>query len=283
MRYEFYALIAAFSFGLSHVLVRKAMKNSTPVTATVSVAAVQVVFLSCILVFNPPAINWIAIAYFIIAGFLAAIMGRTLNYLSIDKLGVPISSSLTGTNPIFAMIISVMFLGEKTSLAIITGSILVVTGVGIISGSGNYSELKPSDMVAPLASAFFYGASSAVRKVGLNILSESVLGAMVGALTGLVAYPLILNLIGRTGEFRLSVKTLPSLVTSGVAVSVAWIGMFMATQLGSVGVVSAIVGSNPLFSLFLSALFLKNSERITAQVVVGSILIVVSVVLITLF
>jgi len=110
MRYEFYALIAAFSFGLSHVLVRKAMKNSTPATATVSVAAVQVAFLSCILVFNPPSINWMAIVYFIFAGFLAAIMGRTLNYLSIDKLGVPISSSLTGTNPIFAMIIGVIFL-----------------------------------------------------------------------------------------------------------------------------------------------------------------------------
>ena len=283
MRYEFYALIAAFSFGLSHVLVRKAMRHSTPATATVSVAAVQVAFLSSILVFNPPTINWIAIAYFIFAGFLAAIMGRTLNYLSINKLGVPISSSLTGTNPIFAMIIGVIFLGEKTSLAIIAGSVLVVIGVGMISGCGNFGELKSGDMVIPLASAFFYGASSAVRKVGLNILPESVLGAMVGALTGLVAYPIILSLLGRTGEFRLSVKTLPSLISSGVAVSVAWIGMFMATQLGSVGVVSAIIGANPLFSLLLSALFLKNTERISAQVVVGSILIVVSVVLITLF
>jgi len=283
MRYEFYALIAAFSFGCSHVLVRKAMRHSTPATATVSVAAVQVAFLSSILVFNPPTINWIAIAYFIFAGFLAAIMGRTLNYLSINKLGVPISSSLTGTNPIFAMIIGVIFLGEKTSLAIIAGSVLVVIGVGMISGCGNFGELKSGDMVIPLASAFFYGASSAVRKVGLNILPESVLGAMVGALTGLVAYPIILSLLGRTGEFRLSVKTLPSLISSGVAVSVAWIGMFMATQLGSVGVVSAIIGANPLFSLLLSALFLKNTERISAQVVVGSILIVVSVVLITLF
>ena len=259
------------------------MKNSTPVTAALSVAAVQVVILSSILVFNPPAINWTAIAYFILAGFLAAIMGRTMNYLSIDKLGGPISTSLTGTNPIFAMIISVLFLGEKTTLATVAGSVLVVVGVILISGWGEDGELKPRDMVIPIASAIFYATSSAIRKVGLNILPESVLGAVVGALTGLVAYPIILRIMDRTGEFKLSKKAVPYLVAGGVATSSAWICMFMATQQGTVGVVSAIIGANPLFGLFLSALLLKDTEKISSQVVAGSILIVVAVVLITLF
>jgi uncharacterized membrane protein len=69
MRYEVYALIAAFSFGLNAVLMCKAMRDSSPFTATLSVAAVQVIFLSSILVFNRPPLNWIAIFYFIFAGF----------------------------------------------------------------------------------------------------------------------------------------------------------------------------------------------------------------------
>ena len=138
-------------------------------------------------------------------------------------------------------------------------------------------------MVIPLAAAFFYGASSVVRKAGLNILPESVLGAVVGASTGLVFYPIILLFTGRTGEFSLTRKAVPSLVMGGVAVSIAWICMFMATQLGSVGVVSAIIGSNPLFSLSLSTLLLKDTEKISVQVVLGSICIVFAVMLITLF
>ena len=283
MRYEFYALIAAFTFGISHVSIRKAMKNCTPVTATLSVAAVQVAILSTLLVFNPPALNLTAIAYFVISGFLSTILARTMNYLSINKLGVSVSSSLTGTNPIFAMLISVLFIGENATLFTVSGSLLVVFGVILISGWGRDNELKSKDLLIPLASSFFYGLSSVVRKVGLNVLPESVLGAMVGGLTGLLFYPIILRIMGRTGDFSLSRKSTPFLFSGGVAVSIAWICMFIATQQGSVGVVSAIIGSNPLFGMILSVLLLKETDKVSAQTVLGSILIVGAVALITLF
>jgi drug/metabolite transporter (DMT)-like permease len=283
MRYEFYALLAAFSFGLNAVLMRKGMRESTPVTATITVAAVQVLVLSLVMAFDFPTLNWTAIAYFILAGFLAAIMGRTMNYVSIDKLGVPISSSLTGINPIFAMVLGVLFLGEKLTISTFMGSISVVVGVILISGWGGKNKVHARDLIIPIGSAFFYASSSAVRKIGLNILPESVLGAVVGALTGLIAYPLILRIIGRTGDFKLSRKAIPYLVFGGIATSAAWIGMFFATQQGSVGVVSSIIGANPLFGLILSAVFLKDTEKFTARIVAGSFLIVVSVVLITLF
>ncbi|MCW4051354.1 MAG: DMT family transporter [Candidatus Bathyarchaeota archaeon] len=282
MRFEFYAIVAAIGFGLNAVLVRLAMKDTTPVTATLSVAAVQVVILSGILVLSPPEVNWVAIGYFALAGFFAAIMGRTFNYMSIDKLGVAISTSLTGTNPIFVMIISVIFLGEKVSVSTVAGSLLVVAGVMLISGWGKDGNLKLGDLVIPLASAFFYAASSVVRKVGLNILPESVLGAAVGALTGLVTYPILLRLISRTGEFKFSRKALPFLVGSGIATSTAWIGMFMATQQGSVSVVSAIIGANPLFGLLLSALLLRDTEQLSKRVIAGCLVIVAGVTVITL-
>lgn len=283
MRYEAYALLAAFSFGLNAVLVRKGMRESTPVTATLMVAGVQVTILSALLLFNPPKFNWIAVLYFALAGFFAAILGRTLNYLSIDRLGVPISTSLTGTNPIFALILAVLFLGEKVSIATVLGSLLVVAGIALMSGSGEGGKISLQNLVIPLASAFFYACSSAVRKIGLNILPESILGAVVGALTSLIAYPVILRFMGRTGEFKLSKKAVPWLVGGGIATSTAWIGMFTATQMGSVSVTSAIIGANPLFGLILSALLLRESERITKRVAAGSVLIVVAVLIITLF
>lgn len=283
MRYEYLALIAAFSFGLNAVLVRKAMKHTTPATATVSVAGVQVLILSTLLVFNPPTFNMEAIVYFIAAGIFAAILGRTLNYMSIDKLGVPISTALTGTNPLWAMILGVVFLGEEVTLPTISGSVLVVVGVALISGGDKKSKLNIRDLGIPLASAFFYAASSAVRKIGLNILPESILGAVVGALTGLIAYPILMRLLGRTGEFKFNREALPFLVGGGIATSMAWISMFMATQQGTVGVVSAIIGANPLFGLVLSFVLLKDSERITPQVLIGCLTIVAAVIFITLF
>jgi drug/metabolite transporter (DMT)-like permease len=283
LRYEYLSLIAAFSFGLNAVLVRKAMRHTTPATATVSVAAVQVLILSTLLAFDTPTFNWEAIGYFVAAGFLAAILGRTFNYMSIDKLGVPISTALTGTNPLWAMVLGVVFLGEEVTFSTISGSILVVVGVALISGGGKKDKLNIRALGIPLASAFFYAASSAVRKVGLNILPESILGAVVGALTGLIAYPILMRILGRSGEFNFNREALPFLVGGGIATSVAWISMFMATQQGTVGVVSAIIGANPLFGLVLSAILIKDGEKITPQVLIGCLTIVAAVIFITLF
>jgi len=282
MRYEFYALIAAFSFGLNAVLVRKGMKETTPVTATIVVAGVQVATLSTLLLLDPPKYNSVAMILFIVAGAFAAILGRTLNYLSIDRLGVPISTSLTGTNPIFALIIAVLFLGEKISAIKALGTVLVVVGIALMSGSKAERQLSIKDLGTPLASAFFYACSSVVRKIGLNILPEPVLGSVIGALTSLIAYPILLRLMGRMGELGLDRKSLPWLIGGGIATSTAWITMFNATQMGSVSITSAIIGANPLFSLILSALLLKDVEKITRKVVAGSVLIVVAVMLITL-
>jgi drug/metabolite transporter (DMT)-like permease len=232
---------------------------------------------------DPPRFKLTAVLYFIAAGFFAAILGRTFNYMSIDKLGVPISTALTGTNPLWAMVLGVLFLGEEVTFPTISGSILVVVGVAMISGWGNKSLLSLKDLYIPLASAFFYAASSAVRKVGLNILPEPVLGAVVGALTGLIAYPLLIRLMGRASAFNFNRKALPFLVTGGIATSMAWMTMFMATQQGPVSVVSAIIGANPLFGLLLSVVLLKDTERITPQVLFGCLTIVAAVIFITLF
>ncbi|MBT3283715.1 DMT family transporter [Candidatus Bathyarchaeota archaeon] len=283
MGYEVYGLIAALSFGLNAVLVKKALKHTTPATATVSVAAVQTLILSTLLVFDRPAFNLEAVMYFIAAGFFAAIIGRTFNYMSIEKLGVPVSTSLVGTNPLWAMILGVVFLGEAVTLSTISGSILVVAGVALISGGGKSSNLNIRDMLIPLVSAFFYAASSAVRKVGLNILPESVLGAVVGAMTGLIAYPILMRLMGRANEFKFTREAVPFLISGGITTSVAWISMFMATQQGPVGVVSAIIGANPLFGLILSVILLKDSEKITPQMIIGCVTIVAAVLIITLF
>jgi len=278
-----YAILAAFSFGLNAVFVRKGMRESSPVTATLVIAGVQVTILSLLLLLDIPVFNWRAIIYFIIAGVFSAILGRTLNYISIDRLGVPISTSLSGTNPLFALILAVIFLGEDVSINTLLGSFFVVAGIALMSGWGASNSLNVRDMVIPLSSAFFYACSSAIRKIGLNILPESILGAVVGALTSLIAYPILLRLMGRSGQFKLNKKAIPWLIGGGIATSTAWIGMFTATQMGSVSVVSAIIGANPLFGLLLSAILLRDTERITKQVAAGSILIVIAVIVITLF
>ena len=279
---EAYALVTAFSFGLSAVLVRKGLSESTAVTATLVISGVQTVVLSLMLALSPPSLDWAAVGYFVVAGLLAATMGRTLNYTSIDRLGVPISTSLSGTNPLFTIIFASVLIGEAVETSTVAGTVLVVAGIALIIGWGGENNVKKDDLVIPLGAASLYALSSIVRKTALTMLPEPVLGAVVGALASLITYPIVLRLMNRQGDIKLTKGSLPYFAAAGFSNSVAWISMFIATQRGSVSVVSAIIGANPLFGLLLSALFLRSVERITPRIIAGCLVIVAGVMVITL-
>jgi uncharacterized membrane protein len=279
---EAYALVTAFSFGLTAVLVRKGLSKSTAVTATLVSSGVQVIVLSLLLTLSPPSLSWTAVGYFVIAGLLAATMGRTLNYMSIDRLGVPISTSLSGTTPLFTIIFASILIGEAVEVSTVVGTLLVVAGIALISGWGGEKGVKKGDLVIPLGSASLYALSSIVRKTALTMMPEPVLGAVVGALASLITYPIVLRMMNRQGDIKLTKDSLLYFAAAGVSNSVAWISMFIATQAGSVSVVSAIIGANPLFGLLLSALFLRSVESITPKIIAGCLVIVAGVTAITL-
>ena len=158
--------------------------------------------------------------------------------------------------------------------------LLILSLVGSIAGCASMKQRDTGVIIGAAGGAVVGGLIG--NKAGSTAVG-AILGAVVGALTSLIAYPILLRLMGRSGEFKLNKKAIPWLIGGGIATSTSWIGMFTATQMGSVSVVSAIIGANPLFGLILSAILLRDTERITKQVAAGSILIVIAVIVITLF
>ena len=59
--------------------------------------------------------------------------------------------------------------------------------------------------------------------------------------------------------------------------------MYSAFALGKVSVVSALIGTNPLFALLLSLIFLRDTERLNTRIVLGCLSIVAGATVITLF
>ncbi len=283
MYVEALSLFTAFCYGLSAVLVRKGMRGANPITAALLGAGTQVMILSALLVGSSPGFSWLALAFFAASGVFASTLGRLFNYMSIERLGVPLSASIIGSSPLFSTAFAIIFLGERVAVSTIAGSALVVAGIALASGGRRTSSLKGVAIVLPTLSAAFYGASSVVRKVGLDILPESILGATVGASASLMSYTLYIVASRRLGEVKLEKISLGYFVASGIVISAGWVAMFNALQRGSVSVVSTLIGANPLFSLTLSALMLRETDSPSVRVVAGCLAIVFGVALVTLF
>jgi uncharacterized membrane protein len=230
----------------------------------------------------PTEINYQGLIFFIASGILASTLGRMFNFMSIERLGVAVSSSIMGSNPFFAILFAVIFIGEKITFSIFLGTMLIVFGIILTrTGSGEGSRIS-SVIVFPLAAAAFYGASSVVRKIGLTIIPDATFGAVIGSVSSFASFMLYFFVSKKFQLFQPTRRSVKFFVFSGIIISVGWLSMFSALSVGNVSVVAALIGANPLFSLLLSFVLLRDTEKFGSKVVLGCIAIVLGVVLISI-
>jgi len=286
MYVELLSLFTAFCYGLSAVMARKGMGDSNPLTGAFVAALVQVLILSGLLLGSPPPrMDWVAVAYFVASGILASTLGRLCNYMSIERLGVPVGASIIGSSPLFSTLFAVLLVGEEVAATTLMGTVLVVVGIALIRSGDDMGSpsLKGSALALPVLAAAFYGASSSVRKLGLMILPEATLGAFVGAASSLISFAAYLAANRSLGAVRFSRRSLAFFTVSGVVVSLGWLSMFNALLVGEISVVATLIGINPFFSLLFSWLMLRGSERLGWRAIVGCFVIVAGAAFVTLF
>ncbi len=260
------------------------MKKLSPMNGVIVSSLVQFILLSILLFIQPPKMfNWTAIGLFAASGFFASTLGRLFNFTSIERLGVPISSTIIGSNPLFSTFLAILFLGEQVDLTTLFGTILIVGGIAITrSGGQAVRKHRGRDLVVPLASATFYGASSITRKAALNILPDPVLGAVIGAMTSLIAYASFLLLKQKNRVLMVKWYDAKFFMVNGLVLTLAWLSMLTALSTGKVSVVTALGGTSPLFAVLLSAILVKTDD-LDIRIGFGCLAIVLGAIVITLF
>ena len=130
------SLAAAAGFGGSAVLARVGLQYVRPVTGTLISLLVGIVITTTLaFVFHyDDIVNLaaIAIAWFLLVGILNYPLGRLLNYNSVSKLGVSKSTPVVGASPLFAAVLAVVFGGETMNLPILVGTVIIISGIGLI-------------------------------------------------------------------------------------------------------------------------------------------------------
>lgn len=133
-----------------------------------------------------------------------------------------------------------------------------------------------------IGAALAWGISSVFIRQGVVDLAPPLVGAAVGLLSGTLALAIIgtRNLGG--ANLVQNKRSIVFLLISGVTASLGAVSSFFALSLAPVVLVSPLQSTSPLFTLLLSYLFLSHLERITPKLILGSILVVVGAVLLTI-
>lgn len=281
---EAFALACGLFTAVNLILLKKGMAHGNPVTAIVVSLAINVVtFWSFVFVALPvDEILRPELLLFVLVGLIQPGGTRFLAYVSVEKVGVAVTAPLRATTPLFSSLLAIAVLGEQLTPAVAAGTALVVCGVALLSMREEKTGAWRNVFVAlPLLSAFVAGSTQVIRKIGLARIALPILGAAVTTGTSFVAVALSLLVSRKWSMVRFDRASLGYFVLAGCAVTLGVASVYMSLYLSDVVIVAPLASLSPLYSLALSALFLREVEVITVRRVAAAVLIVLGVVLIT--
>jgi uncharacterized membrane protein len=220
------------------------------------------------------------IAYFVLAGLIGTVAGRLFRFFAIDKVGAAVSTALTNLAPLISCGLAVLMLGERVTLPIVVGTVVIVLGTILLSMSGRQVGFQARYLVLPLMSATCFGVVAILRKLGLHSMSP-IPGFTVNVTTALIAFTVFLLVSGNRSVLTCNGRSLGFFAAAGLAENTGVFLGLLALNRGAVSVVTPLTATAPIFALLMSFLFLRGVEKLTGRIVVGTLLIVAGVYLIT--
>jgi uncharacterized membrane protein len=212
---------------------------------------------------------------------------RWLYFISLDRIGPSMSSSILSTGPAFTAIFASVLLEERITLMIAMGITLIIGGIITferdIHTEGNLTVQHVRDLKFAVLAAFLVGLAIVIRKMGLNILNEPLFGVTVGFTTSLIFYiTLCLAFKRMRSAISLNLNNTLYLCGAGVFLTAGWLALFYALSHGEAIIVAPLASLYPVMVLAWSYLFFKEMEKITSKTVFGILLVLIGVLLITL-
>lgn len=281
---EVIAIVSAMGWAGDSVLVRLGARKSNVVGAAfLSYSVSAFCFWTYLLLHSSLNLLWSpATIYFLLGGCLQPLIARLLFYIGLTRLGAARAAPLRGVEPLCSTAIAVVFLHERPGLSVYAGTVLIVASVWLISWrrSGE-AEWRLFDIVFPLGAALVAAVAQNLRKAGLLILPDPVVGTAVSTSISLALLFVFLLATRRMGLVRVGRESLPFFGSAAFVAALSQLLNFLALTRGQVSAMVPLLNTTPLFTVLFSSLFLREVEKVTLRTAIGAALMVTGVVVIT--
>ena len=283
-------MVSALMFGANKLAVRKSLFNMDESFASfIAILLAIPLFGVPILFFGWGAqpLTWQVVLIFALAGVLNYSVGRYFVWRSIATIGANRANVVASTQVIYAVSIAILALGQSVDLLEGGGIVLVLAGILFISigdfGSDSVSpKHRRRGIVWGAVGAFLWGISQVLMQVGISWYSNANTATFLvfaASLFGVLPLMLMVRKYQEGNPFRMDRKSLSMIVIAGLLGNFGLYFRFAALQNTTLTIVATVNATNPLITLVLSYLLMRELEFINRRMVLAILVSVVGVLL----
>jgi uncharacterized membrane protein len=276
------ALVSAFCSAIGTMLIQHGLRRSNFYAGFwINVAVGAVGLWAAVLLFVPrEEWDWRGLPYFAFSGVVGTACGRLFRVAAIDKVGAPVAAAIANLAPLIATVLAILLLHERVTLAILTGTLVIVLGTVLLSLSGKQVGFPPRYLIYPFLAAFCFGLVQIVRKMGLSEAGP-LFDAALNITAALIASTAFVIASGNLRALRCDRESFLYLASGGAFENIGVLLVIVALGFGEVSVVSPLSATAPLFVLLLALIFPSDVRKLGWRVAAGTVLIVLGVFLLT--
>ncbi|MBM4297700.1 MAG: DMT family transporter [Deltaproteobacteria bacterium] len=277
-------LFAAFCFAASMIFINRGVLALDYFRGLLTNLGVNALFLWLyILLFTPTIELWApANLIFILGGIFVPGIARYFIFKGMERLGASITSCLTNSTPLFATLFAVSLLSERPTLTNVLGTLSIVAGIISLTWKGAAKTWRTRDLLFPLSAALLFAARDNLVRFGLLKIAAPLVGATIAATTSFLTMSLLYLLFeAKKPLSETAPKGFQHFAVAGFMNFLSYAFAYTALSMERVSLISPLINGSSLFILPLSALLLKDVEKITPRKIAAILLVILGVFLIS--
>lgn len=274
------AVLSSMCFGIALVTGRVGLRTLDARSgAAISIPVATLLFvLASPFALDTSGFNLDAAILFAIVGLFFPAIVTILTFRSNEQLGPTVTSAVSGTAPLFALLAAGLLLDEKIPIQAAAAAAGVAVGIVLLTWTPG--SVRPRftswSLLWPIAGAMLRGVAQVGAKAGL-LLWPNPFAA------GLIGYAVSSATVIGADRFRGGERRRPSMQSvfwfglTGILNGGAVLLMYAALSMAAVSTVAPIVAAYPLVTALASALVLR-AEILTTRMFMGAVVIVAAIV-----
>lgn len=282
------ASVAAVGFAGQFLCIRLGTDDGEVTDAVLVVLCCNVVLVTppIFLVYSPPytaLFTPVSVVSFAAAGIAGMFVARLLMFESIKTIGASLTSPVIASNILFATVFAVVLLGERLTAVHLSGIVLIVAGIGLISwetaattGPDRSVRETGTTLALPVAAAVCIGIEPVFISIGLAAGTTILPGVAVMAGSATIGFTGYLLWSGSLRRIPLQTTSTAWYIAGGISTTIAFLAYFGALEVAPVVLVMPLLQLTPLIVVVLSALFLpRRLEHVSWRIGAAAIVVVV--------